>query len=601
MSDDNARLVGLARAISDGVGVDWAKAGREAANAEETERIRELMQLEAVVAAHRALQSSTPRNSWGPLELIETIGRGAYGEVFLARDPRLDRTVALKLLHADVPGGASVADAVIEEGRLMARVRHPNVVTIYGAERHDNRVGLWMELIQGQPLSQMLEQHGVLGPREAGLIGLDLCRALAAVHHAGLVHQDVKAQNVMREQGGRIVLMDFSAGRDTRSGASSIGVDSGTPLYMPPEVFNGTRPDHRGDIYSLGVLLFHLVTGSFPVVAETVDGLRQAHLRHETQPLAGLRPDLPPAFVRVVEKALSYEPQSRFESAAAMEQALAAALGVEGGEATSSRVQLPRSFTLTAMVLTSATLLAVALATWVVLRPAAPRDVEPARASAPVEVPAQSQPAPAAPPAATAETPALKFVPNGAYTIEASLLRGAAAPERMESGERVRVGDALSMRLKVSRPVWLYVVDEDDQGVATLLFPLKGSDVANPIPTGDVLLPGRIGGEQKYWQVTSAGGREHFLVVASPKQLREFESETASLTRPTADGAGDYVVLSEKAKAQLRGIAGIVSGTAPTLPASGGRLFEIAKDLEARSEVVLGAWVRRIDLDNPVP
>ena len=92
---------------------------------------------------------------------------------------------------------------------------------------------------------------------------------------AGLVHFDVKAQNVMRERGGRIVLMDFSTGRDLQEPASPSGIVSGTPLYMPPETFTGGRPDRRGDIYGLGVLLFHLVTGSFPIIAETLDDLRQ--------------------------------------------------------------------------------------------------------------------------------------------------------------------------------------------------------------------------------------------------------------------------------------------------------------------------------------
>src|SRR5207244_2811767 len=105
-------------------------------------------------------------------------------------------------------GGASV----IDEGRLLARIRHPNVVTVHGADRIDGRVGLWMEYIHGRTLERSLAEQGPFSAPEAGEIGIQVCRALAAVHQAGLLHRDIKAQNVMREDGGRLVLMDFGAG-----------------------------------------------------------------------------------------------------------------------------------------------------------------------------------------------------------------------------------------------------------------------------------------------------------------------------------------------------------------------------------------------------
>ena len=127
---------------------------------------------------------------------------------------QLAREVAVKLLRRAPP--AVVESAVMEEGRLLARVRHPNVVTVYGADTRDGVVGLWMEFISGRTLSEIVRSQGVFGPREATLIAVDVCRALAAVHAAGLVHGDIKAQNVMREAGGRIVLMDFGAGTRSR-------------------------------------------------------------------------------------------------------------------------------------------------------------------------------------------------------------------------------------------------------------------------------------------------------------------------------------------------------------------------------------------------
>ena len=152
--------------------------------------------------------------------MLERVGEGAFGEVYRAWDTRLDREVALKLLRRQDWSHAGDASAVIDEGRMLAQVRHPNVVTVHGADRIAGRVGLWMEFIHGRTLEQLLHERGPFGAGEATLIGLDVCRALSAVHRAGLLHRDIKAQNVMREDGGRIVLMDFGTGLEHTSGSN---------------------------------------------------------------------------------------------------------------------------------------------------------------------------------------------------------------------------------------------------------------------------------------------------------------------------------------------------------------------------------------------
>src|SRR5262249_6046787 len=139
---------------------------------------------------------------WGELTVLQEIGRGVFGRVFRARDG-LGRDVALKLFRD--PADSS---RLLREGELLARIRPANVIDVYGAGRFDNQVGIWMELIRGRTLEDELKNRGPLSADEARLIGLDLSRALAAVHEAGLIHRDVKAQNVMREEGGRVVLMD---------------------------------------------------------------------------------------------------------------------------------------------------------------------------------------------------------------------------------------------------------------------------------------------------------------------------------------------------------------------------------------------------------
>jgi serine/threonine-protein kinase len=232
----------------------------------------------------------------------------------------LEREVALKLMRA-----AEEDEALLQEARMLARLRHPNVVTVYGVDRHDGRSGVWMDFVEGETLAAIVEQRGAFGAHEALLAGSDVCRALAAAHQSGLLHRDIKAQNVMRERGGRIVLMDFGLGHETAAGEpADFG---GTPLYMAPELLEGEPATVRSDLYAVGVLLFHLATGTYPVEGSTVLELREAHAARNARSLRDLRPDLPSAFNRAVERATAHDPSHRFATAGQMTVALEAALG----------------------------------------------------------------------------------------------------------------------------------------------------------------------------------------------------------------------------------------------------------------------------------
>jgi len=168
----------------------------------------------------------------------------------------------------------------------------------------------------------MLRASGPLGSQEVIAIGKTLCSALAAVHQAGLVHQDIKAQNVMRERGaraGRYVLMDFGAGMDVADPAAPRW---GTPEYAAPEILSGARATTESDIYSMGVLLFYLLTSRFPVPGDTFEAIRAAHQRSERLWLRDLRPALPAQFVETINRALAPSPSRRFASAGALAEAL---------------------------------------------------------------------------------------------------------------------------------------------------------------------------------------------------------------------------------------------------------------------------------------
>jgi serine/threonine-protein kinase len=212
---------------------------------------------------------------------------------------------------------------VVDEGRLLAKVRHRGVVTVYGAARAAGFAGLWMELIQGATFEEIIQQQGRFSAREAALFGAEVCEALAAVHSAGLLHRDVKAQNVMRDRSGRVVLMDFGTGRLREIPDEAAVADlAGTPLYMAPELFAGGSASTQTDVYSVGVLLFRLVTGSFPLPARSLAEVRLGHEQNRAKRLRDERSDLPSAYVSIVERALSRDPAHRYTSAGELELAL---------------------------------------------------------------------------------------------------------------------------------------------------------------------------------------------------------------------------------------------------------------------------------------
>ena len=584
---DDPLILAAAR-ISDGTPVDWRRIRELLTNRNQETIADELEALEQVARA----SGGEAAVSWGRFTLVEVIGRGRFGTVYRALDPTLQIPVALKIIRPR-PGAEFDYSRALQEAQRLARIRHPDVVRVFAAERVGDEVGVSMELVEGRTLDAIVRERGPFSAREAAVIGLDLCRALAAVHGAGLLHGDIKAHNVMRADGGRTMLMDFGAGRDLNVAPIAPGGDfAGTPIYLAPEVFAGANRTPASDIYSLGVLLYFLVTGSYPLEGGTRTEIHRLHeQRGPRRPLRDARPDLPDDFIRTVERALAENPRQRFATAGALESALASTIA--GG---SSDHRESRHFTRPQWAaMAAAVVLLVGIPALGVYRGWFPSrsGTRSTAANAAVQTSrAADAPTPAAAPAAAP------------YRITAAFYRERdGSDEQIGADDRLARGDRLSFHVQVAQPTYVYVVNEDERGESFLLFPLPGQSLTNPLPPGQShRLPGKDERlRQLSWEVSSRGGREHFLLVARPERSPEFEKIISTLPAPVLNRPVEPAPLSADARSTLRGIGGLtVSSVAPTgTSLQLHRQPEFSMAFVPGQQTVNGSWVRQATFDNP--
>jgi hypothetical protein len=593
---DDSPLIDIASAVAEGSAIDWDKAEQTARDGSERAIVRELQVLSKMAEVARAPHAIPPiaaPNSaealqvgelWGHLRISDVIGEGSFGSVYRAWDRRLECEVALKLIKASGVSRAFDLARALKEARLLARVRHRNVVRVFGADSHGDRFGLWMELIPGRTLEQVLVMQGQMGMSEVIPIGIDLCHALAAVHGAGLLHRDLKARNVLREEGGRIVLMDFGTGRAIGGGDTSDDL-AGTPLYLAPELFAGAKPSAVTDIYGLGVLLYHLVTADYPVRGKTRGDVESAHRTAQRQPLRDVRPDLSPAFIDVIERALSPRPGDRYQTAGQFGNALAAAAGTTYAQDAASAKSWRKW-----QVAVAAVAVAALFAGLVTL---GQKIADGRGAEASTEV-TSGQPLPTSTGTGTA-------VPvNDSYEITASLFALRDGREvKLSHGSRVRPGDKLFAVVDSSKPVFAYVVNRDDAGQSFLLFPLPGLDPLNLLSARHkVQLPGTQSGQQLYWHVTSIGGQEHFFLYVSPRRLVEFEQLLTALPRAEVGRSVSNLPLPASAIGVLRGVGGLSSDVSSPTGSTADELAGLPP-LRDENESAEGVWARRISFQNP--
>ncbi len=262
----------------------------------------------------------------GRYRVLERLGRGAMATVFKAFDPGIDRPLALKFLHPDLCVDEEHRSRFLREAKAAGGLSHPNIVTVFDVGEIQGRPYIAMELLDGTPLSEVIRPNEGLPIREVLLIGIQLARALDYAHSKGIFHRDIKPSNILRlKRDGVIKVTDFGiahiAGQQSTQ-QTRVGTVLGTPQYMSPEQAMGLKVDGRSDLFSVGVVLYQLLTGHAPFEANSLVTLALRIAKEEPAAIEKLRSDGPPALRRVIERCLKKDPDKRFQSGSELAEAL---------------------------------------------------------------------------------------------------------------------------------------------------------------------------------------------------------------------------------------------------------------------------------------
>ena len=277
-----------------------------------------------------AASPAAPRQV-GRYQITERIGRGGMASVYRAHDPGIDRTIAIKFLHAAYCEEEEYRARFLREARAAGMLSHPNIVTVHDVGEIEGRPYMAMELIEGEPMNELMSRLGPMPIRDTLVIGLQLAKALDYAHGKGIVHRDIKPSNIMVLKGSSTVkVTDFGIAH-VATGASSthqtrVGDVLGTPQYMSPEQTKGSKVDGRSDLFSVGIILYQMLSGAAPFQGDSIVALAMKIATEEPTPIEKLRTDLPLGVRRIVERCLAKQPERRFQTgqelAAAISQAM---------------------------------------------------------------------------------------------------------------------------------------------------------------------------------------------------------------------------------------------------------------------------------------
>ena len=253
----------------------------------------------------------------GGYSILHRLGIGGMSEVYLAFQNSLHRHVALKVLRADFVGSEEHEQRFLQEARSVASLIHPNIVQVYDVGKFENTLYIAQEYVPGSNLSSFIQRRGALPVQEAVSILWQATSALQKAASIGLVHRDIKPDNLLLTPDGEVKVADFglARARGKNQNLTAVGVALGTPLYMSPEQVQGLTVDSRSDLYSLGATAYHMLSGRPPFSGDTALALAMQHIQAEPVPLGQLRPDLPKDLTDIVHRLLKKSPEDRFASA----------------------------------------------------------------------------------------------------------------------------------------------------------------------------------------------------------------------------------------------------------------------------------------------
>ena len=270
----------------------------------------------------------------GRYTIERELGRGGMGVVYLARERTLDRLVALKVLPAEFMAQPTLRERFLRETQLVAGMSHPNIVPIYAVEEHPGAIFYAMGFIDGESLTDRVRRAGALPPGEVARVMQEAAWALSYAHSRGVVHRDVKPDNILIERAtGRALLMDFGISRVADSTMTSMGESLGTPQFMSPEQASGEVVDARSDLYSLGVTAFFLLTGHPPFEAPTVRSILAMQITKPAPAISSVSPGTPPDLAAAIDRCLAKAPEDRWPSAESLVEALQQIRALEHGVA----------------------------------------------------------------------------------------------------------------------------------------------------------------------------------------------------------------------------------------------------------------------------
>jgi serine/threonine protein kinase len=252
-------------------------------------------------------------------EVESVVGAGGIGILYRARQVRLDRPVALKLVEPEVARDPVIRERLRREARMVAALDHPNVVPLYEAGEKDGTVYIVTRWVEGTELGTLIQSRGPLEPGRAARTAAQIAAALEVAHEKGLVHRDVKPSNVIMTSEDHVYLTDFGLAKRAGTAAGLTGVNQmlGTVDYVAPEGIEGSEPDARGDVYSLGCVLFETLTGEPPFAGQKGGMAKMwAHVNAEPPSVRETRPDVPPALEDVIRRAMAKAPDARPTAAA---------------------------------------------------------------------------------------------------------------------------------------------------------------------------------------------------------------------------------------------------------------------------------------------